>query len=80
MQTGAPAQAPRQGRPDGAVPAGGVADGHDLSDEQRQALVALESAHRPRLLLFGATGSGKTEVYLQATQRVLARTPTPRCW
>ena len=50
---------------------GGVTDGHDLSDEQRQALDALASARAP-VLLFGATGSGKTEVYLQATQRALA--------
>jgi primosomal protein N' (replication factor Y) (superfamily II helicase) len=41
-----------------------------LSDEQAQALLALESAREP-VLLFGATGSGKTEVYLQATQRAL---------
>ncbi|MCW5655800.1 primosomal protein N' [Hydrogenophaga sp.] len=42
-----------------------------LSEEQHGALQALASADRP-VLLFGATGSGKTEVYLQATQRALS--------
>jgi len=58
-------------RPEAPAPLGAAADGHDLSEEQRQALEALESAQAP-VLLFGATGSGKTEVYLQATQRALA--------
>jgi primosomal protein N' (replication factor Y) len=46
-----------------------------LSEEQAQALAALPTANAP-VLLFGATGSGKTEVYLRATQAVL-ETPTP---
>ncbi len=41
-----------------------------LSDEQAQTLAALDTASAP-VLLFGATGSGKTEVYLRATQTVL---------
>lgn len=43
---------------------------HELSQEQASALSALEAARTP-VLLFGATGSGKTEVYLRATRRAL---------
>lgn len=45
-----------------------------LTADQTQALQAIESA-MPPVLLFGATGSGKTEVYLQAAARTLARDP-----
>jgi primosomal protein N' (replication factor Y) len=43
-----------------------------LTPEQREALSGFEAAPGP-FLLFGATGSGKTEVYLQAVQNLLAR-------
>ncbi len=43
-----------------------------LTDEQQHALAAFESRPGP-FLLFGATGSGKTEVYLQAVQSLLTR-------
>ncbi len=46
----------------------------DPTEEQARALTALQAAHKP-VLLFGATGSGKTEVYLQAVARLLAQDP-----
>lgn len=45
-----------------------------LTDEQQQALVAIASEAGP-FLLFGATGSGKTEVYLHAVESLLQREP-----
>jgi primosomal protein N' (replication factor Y) (superfamily II helicase) len=45
-----------------------------LTAEQQSALDALNGS-RGAHLLFGATGSGKTEVYLQAVERLLAREP-----
>lgn len=46
-----------------------------LSAEQTRAIAEFDADTRPALL-FGATGSGKTEVYLRAAARVLAEDPS----
>ncbi len=60
--------------------AGGGPGGFSLTGEQQAALDAIEAERRaeaPRpVLLMGVTGSGKTEVYLQAIARVLAEGKT----
>jgi primosomal protein N' (replication factor Y) len=54
---------------------GALASGHHaLSEEQALALAKLKTASAP-VLLYGATGSGKTEVYLRATEWVLNAPP-----
>ncbi|MFO7954870.1 primosomal protein N' [Thioalkalivibrio sp.] len=45
---------------------------HRLTPDQRAAIDALASGTSAPLLLEGVTGSGKTEVYLQMAERVLA--------
>jgi primosomal protein N' (replication factor Y) (superfamily II helicase) len=45
-----------------------------LTADQAQALAAIEAEAGP-FLLFGATGSGKTEVYLHAVEALLQRDP-----
>ncbi|MBM3361070.1 MAG: primosomal protein N' [Betaproteobacteria bacterium] len=50
------------------------ADRPALSAQQAQALELFEDTRRPALL-FGATGSGKTEVYLRAAEELLQERP-----
>ena len=61
-------------KPSAAVPHKATAAPAALSVEQANALAQIESESGP-FLLFGATGSGKTEVYLQCVQNLLQRDP-----
>lgn len=61
----------RKSRAPAQVP---VAPPPELTAEQAQALDAIAGESGP-FLLFGATGSGKTEVYLRAVEALLARDP-----
>ena len=54
--------------------AGPLAAAATTSDEQADALRRIDAEPGP-FLLFGSTGSGKTEVYLQAVAALLARSP-----
>lgn len=49
--------------------------GHKLAADQREAADQLCEAEKGAFLLDGVTGSGKTEVYLEAVSAVLARDP-----
>jgi primosomal protein N' (replication factor Y) len=60
--------------PQGATAATAADAGPTLSPEQQGVMAQLRQ-HDGCFLLFGATGSGKTEIYLQCVQELLARQP-----
>ena len=50
---------------------GGMAKNIVLTEKQRQAVDCIENSEKPTTLLFGVTGSGKTEVYLNLIDKTL---------
>lgn len=64
----------RQAMPSLSPAAGAAPEGPALSAEQADALARFDAESGP-FLLFGSTGSGKTEIYLQAVAALLAREP-----
>lgn len=64
----------RQAMPSLSPAAGAAPEGLALSAEQADALARFDAESGP-FLLFGSTGSGKTEIYLQAVAALLAREP-----
>ena len=58
------------------VPQGKFTEEYDLSDEQKEAVKeifeGIEKKQPATFLLFGITGSGKTEVYLNCAKKVIA--------
>lgn len=73
LQLVAPHTAKRRGERrmiDGALPA--EAPPERLSESQERALARIAEMHGGNVLLYGATGSGKTEVYIRACEAALA--------
>src|SRR5205814_3540510 len=71
-----PARRGEQRRPSRDYALGGEAEPHQLSEPQQAALrriTAAADAGGGHFLLYGATGSGKTEVYLQACAETIGR-------
>ena len=50
---------------------GGAAKKVVLTERQRQAIASIENSEKSTTLLFGVTGSGKTEVYLELIDKTL---------